>query len=138
MIASLALALFLLCQLECVTMSDDSVPENTLSHRLNEIRRQQQDARFLRLWNAPGVFNINALDELDPVHVRRNDCQNENSYDGDGGRDYEDHMRANGVRVSASNQSDWTQIGDALPVIEAPSIVAEQPSDQPAEAKRDA
>jgi hypothetical protein len=110
-------------------MSDQSVPENTLHHRLNELRRQQDEARFLRMWNAPGVFNINALDELDPVHVRASkNPEREFDYDGDMGREHDDYLRDNGAgRTSTSIAGSFVQIADALPVIESPSIVAEQP-----------
>lgn len=54
---------------------------------------------------------------------------NENDYDGDLGREHDDHMRDNGYGAGSSSLGSFVQIADALPVIEAPSIVAELPDE---------
>lgn len=97
---------------------------------------QRRDKQFLsvldQLWQAQGrprFIDINAMDELDPVHYRKTDCQGEraeNDYDGDGGREHSEYMRDNGRGSSrATVAGTFVQIADALPRIEAPSIVPE-------------
>jgi len=75
------------------------------------------------------VLNINAMDELDPVHDRATrNAHVEQDYDGDLGREHADHMRDNGAGGRcATVAGTFIQIADALPVIEAPSIVTEIP-----------
>lgn len=109
---TLTLSLFLLCQpvaLECVTMINED--------RINPPFTEN------------GVLNINSLDPLDPVHLRRARDRKDFSYDGDLGRQHEDYCRDNDIGYgNRSGFGDWKQIATALPVIEAPSIVAEHPA----------
>lgn len=56
------------------------------------------------------------------------DLHGEQDYDGDMGREHSDHMRDNGKGArSATVAGTFIQIADALPVIEAPGIVPDQP-----------
>lgn len=77
------------------------------------------------------VLNINALDELDPVHYRTERAsrdQGEADHDGDMGREQQDYDRDNGrlhLR-GGSGIAPWRQIADALPTIEAPSIAPDE------------
>lgn len=75
------------------------------------------------------VLNINAMDALDPVHYRAGQHpEREFDYDGDGGREHDEYMRDNGAGGrSATVAGTFVPIADALPVIEAPSIVTEHP-----------
>lgn len=74
------------------------------------------------------VLNINAMDVLDPVHHRTHrERATEQDYDGDMGREYSDHLRDNGISARSASVGTFVQIADALPKIEAPSIVAEFP-----------
>jgi hypothetical protein len=123
---------------ECSVMSN-SVPENTLYHRLHRIAEQQKRptlmqriiAEQMRLGlTSNNVLNINAMDVLDPVHGRiARERKTENHYDGDQGREYADHLRDNGHGARGASLGSFVQIGDALPVIEAPSIVPDDASE---------
>lgn len=95
------------------------------SHPDNEFYRAM--IRLRDSLSGQRVININAIDPLDPVHYRAHrEARTEFDYDGDMGREHADYMRDNG-HGAASVAGSFVQIADALPVIEAPSIVAELP-----------
>jgi hypothetical protein len=77
--------------------------------------------------NTDFILRLTAIGRDPERVIEQPNDQHEFDYDGDGGREYDDYLRDNNPRIGCSF-GDWKKIGDVLPVIEAPSIVPEQPT----------